>query len=100
MFNIVGDAVSSAEADMSKVQAAADAISTAIGKVQPWLGGDTWTGPAATAWEGDWNSFYGTVLGVLNSLPSAEASVISGVQKQAEALQKQLTKDHATAVPQ
>jgi hypothetical protein len=40
------------------------------------------------------------VLGVLNSLPSAEASVISGVQKQAEALQKQLNKDHATAVPQ
>jgi uncharacterized protein YukE len=97
VLNIVGDAMSSAEADMSRVQTAADAIGTAIGKVQPWLGGDTWTGPAATSWEGDWSSFYATVQGVLNSLPSAESSVISGVQKQAEALQKQLAKDQATA---
>ncbi len=100
MLNIVGDAVSSAEADMSKVQAAADAISAAIGKVRPLLGGDTWTGPAASAWEGDWNSFYGAVTGVLNSLPSAEASVINGVRQQAEQLAKQLAKDHATATPQ
>ena len=100
MLDIIGDAVSAAEADMSKVQAAADAISAAIGKVRPLLGGDTWTGPAASAWEGDWNSFYGTVTGVLNSLPSAEASVINGVRQQAEQLQKQLAKDHATATPQ
>ena len=100
MLNIVGDAVSSAEADMSRVQTAADAITAAIGKVRPLLGGDTWTGPAATAWEGEWNSFYGTVLGVLNSLPSAEASVINGVRQQAEQLQKQLAKAHATVAPQ
>ncbi len=95
MLNIVGDAVASAEADMSKVQAAADAINAAIGKVRPLLGGDTWTGPAASAWEGDWNSFYGSVVSCLNSLPSAEASVISGVRQQAEQLQKQMAKSQA-----
>lgn len=100
MLNIVADAVSSAENDMSSVQTAADAISTAIGKVTPWLNGDTWTGPAATSWEGDWNSLYASVTGILNDLPSAEASVISDVRTQAEALQKQLNKDHATVTPQ
>ena len=35
MNNIVGEAVGAAEADMGTVQAAADAISSAIGKVRP-----------------------------------------------------------------
>lgn len=88
MNNLVGDAVGAAEADMGTAQAAADAISAAIGKVRPLLSGQTWTGPAATAWEGDWNSFYGTVMSCLNSLPSAEASVIAGVRRQAEQIER------------
>jgi uncharacterized protein YukE len=86
MINIVGEAVEAAAADMGNVQAAADAISAAIGKVRPWLGGDTWTGPAANSWEGGWDNFYATVQSCLNALPGAEASVIAGVQKQAEQL--------------
>ena len=97
MLNIIGDAMAAAEGDMATVQAAADAINAAIRKVQPWLGGDTWTGPAATAWEGDWDSFYASVLSCLNSLPSAEASVIAGVLHQAEQLQQQIAKSEAAA---
>lgn len=89
MNNLVGEAVGAAEADMGTVQAAADAISSAIGKVRPLLSGQTWTGPAATAWEGDWNSFYAGVMSCLNSLPSAEASVIAAVRQQAEQIVKQ-----------
>lgn len=80
----VQSAVSGAQTDMSSVHAAADAITAAINAVKPLLGGQTWTGPAADAWEGDWNSFYASVLSCLNDLPAAEASVISGVQAQAE----------------
>lgn len=49
MGDIVGQAVSDAEADMNKVQAAADAISAAIRGVKPWLTPETWEGNAATA---------------------------------------------------
>lgn len=84
MLNIVADAVQAAAADMARVQAAADAINGAVGRVRPLLSGQTWTGPAATAWEGDWNNSCSAVLSCLNALPGAEASVIAGVQRQAE----------------
>lgn len=78
--SVVGDT----QTDMSSVQAAADAIAAAINAVKPLLGGQTWTGPAADAWEGDWNSFYASVLNCLYDLPAAEASVVSSVRTQAE----------------
>ena len=84
--DMVQQAVEAAANDMGNVQAAADAISAAIAKVTPWLNGDTWTGGAAVAWEGDWNSFYATVKSCLNDLPAAESSVISSTQTQMEAL--------------
>ncbi|MGD0069688.1 MAG: hypothetical protein ABSB76_40535 [Streptosporangiaceae bacterium] len=94
MLDIVGEAVQAASADMATVQAAADAINGAIGRVKPLLSGQTWTGPAATAWEGDWNNCYSAVLSCLNALPGAEASVIAGVQRQAEQL---VSRMHQTA---
>jgi uncharacterized protein YukE len=94
MGDYVAEAVQAATGDMARVQAAADAISGAIGKVRPWLTGQTWTGRAATAWEGEWTSLYNSVQSCLNSLPSAEASVISAVRQQAE---QQLKKDPALA---
>jgi hypothetical protein len=75
---------------MGSVQAAANAIIAAINGVKPWLGGQTWTGPAADSWEGDWNAFYASVLSCLNDLPAAESSVVNGVQAQAE---QQVKKD-------
>ena len=93
MNNFVEEAVQEAAADMGTVQAAADAISSAVAKVQPLLSGQTWTGPAADAWEGDWNACYGAVLSCLNALPAAESSVIAGVQRQAE----QFVTQHAAA---
>jgi hypothetical protein len=84
MGDYVAECVQAATQDMAKVQAAAEAISGAIGKVRPWLTGQTWKGPAATAWEGEWESCYNSVQGCLNSLPGAEASVISAVRTQAE----------------
>jgi uncharacterized protein YukE len=83
---MVQEAVEDAANDMGNVQAAADAISAAIGKVTPWLSGQTWTGSAATSWEGDWNTFYATVKSCLNDLPAAEASVITATRTQMEAL--------------
>lgn len=83
---MVQQAVEAAADDMGNVQAAADAISAAISKVTPWLNGQTWTGSAATSWEGDWNSFYATVKSCLNDLPAAESSVISATQTQMEQL--------------
>src|ERR1700728_3030103 len=71
---MVQQAVEAASDEMGNVQAAADAISAAIAKVTPWLNGQTWTGSAATSWEGDWNSFYASVKSCLNDLPAAEAS--------------------------
>jgi uncharacterized protein YukE len=84
--DMVQQAVEAAADDMGNVQAAADAISAAISKVTPWLNGQTWTGSAATSWEGDWNSFYATVKSCLSDLPAAESSVISSTQTQMEQL--------------
>jgi hypothetical protein len=84
--DMVQEAVEAASDAMGNVQAAADAISAAISSVTPWLNGQTWTGSAATSWEGDWNSFYTTVKNCLNELPAAESSVISSTQTQMEAL--------------
>ena len=83
---MVQQAVEAASDEMGNVQAAADAISAAIAKVTPWLNGQTWTGSAATSWEGDWNSFYATVKSCLNDLPAAESSIISSTRTQMEAL--------------
>ena len=80
--DIVGQAVSAAAADMNQVQMAADAISTAIGGVKPWLTPETWEGNAATAWVGEWESFYHTVQSCLNDLPYAESGIVSAVQAQ------------------
>lgn len=88
-------AVEDAANDMATVQAAAEAISAAISKVKPWLNGDTWTGSAATAWEGEWNSFYATVTRCLNELPNAEASVISSTQTQMKNLEAKEAKASA-----
>ena len=67
---------------MNTVQAAADAISTAIGGVKPWLTPETWAGNAATAWVGEWESFYHLVQNCLNDLPYAESDIVSAVQTQ------------------
>jgi hypothetical protein len=83
---MVQQAVDDASMAMGNVQAAADAISAAISKVTPWLSGQTWTGSAATSWEGDWNTFYATVKSCLSELPAAEASVITATRTQMEAL--------------
>jgi uncharacterized protein YukE len=80
--DLVGQAVSAAEADMNTVQAAADAISAAIGQVKPWLTAETWEGAAATAWVGEWTSFYQGVQSCLANLPSAEADVVATVRTQ------------------
>jgi uncharacterized protein YukE len=92
--DMVQQAVEAAAGDMGNVQAAADAISAAISKVTPWLSGQTWTGSAATSWEGDWNSFYATVKSCLNDLPAAESSIISSTRSQMEQL---AAKQHSAA---
>jgi hypothetical protein len=87
--NLAEEAVSAAEGDMARVQAAADAISAALKKVEPWLNAGTWQGPDATTWMGQWNSFYATVQSCLNGLPAAEANVVSQTRIQMEKLARQ-----------
>jgi uncharacterized protein YukE len=83
--DIVGQAVDDAQADMNTVQSAADAVSAAISNVKPWLTSETWEGDAATAWVGEWTSFYQGVQNCLNNLPSAESDIVSAVQTQMQA---------------
>jgi uncharacterized protein YukE len=80
--DIVGQAVAAAQADMNTVQAAADAIGAAVGKVRPWLTRETWEGNAAATWTGEWETFYRTVQNCLNDLPSAESDIVSAVRTQ------------------
>ena len=93
---LVQEAVEDASADMGKVQTAADAISAAISKVTPWLNGQTWTGNAATSWEGDWNTFYATVKSCLNDLPAAESSVVSSTRTQMEQEAAKMATEHSS----
>ena len=92
---IVEEAVGAAEGDMAKVQAAADAISAAVKKVQPLLNSGTWQGPEATSWMGEWNSLYAAVLRCLDGLPAAEANVVSQVHAQVEKMVQQRAKQSA-----
>jgi hypothetical protein len=92
----VGQAVSMAESDMNTVQQAADAISTAIGKVKQWLTPETWRGQEATDWAGNWTTLYNSVQSCLNDLPSAESQIVSAVQTQMAEL-AQRTRETATA---
>jgi hypothetical protein len=81
---LIQEAVEDASSDMGRVQQAADAISTAIGKVTPLLGGQTWTGHDADVWENEWQSQYRAVQSVLGDLPSAETSVVGDTRTQME----------------
>jgi hypothetical protein len=87
--DLAQQAVTDASGDMAKVQNAADAISAAIKKVQPWLNAGTWQGSEATTWMGDWETFYASVMSCLSGLPAAEAHVISSTRTQMEKLARQ-----------
>ena len=86
---LVEEAVSEAESDMARVQAAAEAINAAIGKVRPLLSGDTWQGPDASSWISDWNGFYKSVQSCLGGLPAAEKAVVAKVQSDMESQARQ-----------
>jgi hypothetical protein len=86
---LIQEAVDDASNDMGNVQQAADAITAAIAKVTPLLGGQTWTGHDADVWENDWNTLYNSVKSVLGDLPSAETDVVNAVRTQMEALERQ-----------
>jgi hypothetical protein len=82
--SLVQEAADDASADMGTAQAAADTISAAIAAVMPWLGGQTWTGATASAWQGDWSAAYDSARSVLGDLPAVESDVVSAVRAQAE----------------
>jgi uncharacterized protein YukE len=65
--DLIAEAVKGAQDDMSQVNAAAQTILGAIRSAAPWLSGQTWTGQAATAWCGDWDSFHRPVQSLLAS---------------------------------
>lgn len=87
--DLVAEAVASTQADMAKVQGAANAIQAAISSAQGLLTSDTWFGQPAQAWIGDWTGTYKSVQSCLGSLPNAEASVVSAVRTQMEHLAQQ-----------
>lgn len=96
--SLIQEAVSGAENDMATVNAAAQAIVTAINGAKTWVTDQTWTGPAATSWCSDWNGFYAQLLNLLNNqLPGAETTVVSNVRTQMEKLAQNQPKTTATA---
>jgi len=96
--SLIQEAVNDAENDMATVNAAAQAIVTAINGAKTWITDQTWTGTAATSWCGDWNGFYGQLLSLLNNqLPGAETAVVSNVRTQMEKLAQNQPKTTATA---
>lgn len=90
---LVGEAVAYAEADMARVEAAAAAIKSAIGKARPWLDASTWQGLAAADWLGQWRSLYASVQRCLDDLPAAEAQVVAQVQTRMEDMVKARTSE-------
>jgi|HubBroStandDraft_5_1064220.scaffolds.fasta_scaffold126499_2 hypothetical protein len=96
--SLIQEAVSDAENDMATVNAAAQAIVTAINGAKTWITDQTWTGTAATSWCGDWNGFYAQLLNLLsNQLPGAETTVVNNVRTQMEKLAQNQPKTTATA---
>lgn len=89
--DVIAEAVGEAQTDMARVQSAAQAIQQAISSVQPLLTSATWQGPAATAWIGQWQSFYKAVQSCLDSLPAAETQVVSQVR----ATMEKIAHEHA-----
>jgi predicted trehalose synthase len=87
--DLIAESVREAQDDMATVESAAMAIQKAISNVQPWLTSDTWRSPEATAWIGDWQSFYNAVQSCLNSLPAAEAQVVAQVRTSMEKMARQ-----------
>jgi hypothetical protein len=86
---LVAETVAEAQNAMSGVESAARAIQAAISNVQPWLTSDTWQSGEATAWIGDWQSFYKAVQSCLGSLPAAEAQVVAQVRTDMEKMARQ-----------
>lgn len=82
--DLIADAVSDAQGEMANVESAARAIQKAISNVQPLLNSGTWQSGEATAWIGDWQSFYKGVQNCLSGLPAAEAQVVSQVRTSME----------------
>lgn len=77
-----------ASEDMGRAVAAGDAISALIKNVRPFLNSGTWSGPAADAWMGEWNGFYGRLVRMLNELPAAQTAVLKTVDSEMEAAQR------------
>jgi uncharacterized protein YukE len=82
------EATQAASDDTGSAVAAADAISGLIKNVQALLNPDTWRGAAADNWMGEWNSFYGQLLRMLNELPAAQATVMKNVNAEMAALER------------
>ncbi|HEY7145975.1 MAG TPA: hypothetical protein VH637_17185 [Streptosporangiaceae bacterium] len=89
--DLIAEEVGEAQTAMDSVDAAAKAIQQAINKVRPLLTSETWSGPDATAWIGQWQSLYAAVQSCLNSLPAAEATVVRNVRQSAE----KMAREHA-----
>ncbi|MBV9384091.1 MAG: hypothetical protein JOY82_15835 [Streptosporangiaceae bacterium] len=88
MGQLWAEARQAASEDMGRAVAAADAISGLIKNVQPFLNSGTWSGQAADSWMGDWNSFYGRLLRMLNDLPAAQAAVVKAIDSEIQAAQR------------
>jgi hypothetical protein len=83
------ETVQEARTAMAAVESAAQAIQKAISNVQPWLTPGTWQSGEATAWIGDWQSFYKAVQSCLDSLPAAEAQVVAQVRSDMQKMARQ-----------
>lgn len=94
---LAAEDIASTKSDMATVNAAADAINTAINNVRRWLDGKTWTGDAADAWMGDWNAQFGRLQSLLRQLPATEGRVVAKVTRDSEQMVRRAAQAQARA---
>jgi hypothetical protein len=93
---LAAEEIASARSDMSTLNAAAEAINTAINNARSWLDGRTWSGHAADTWTGGWEVQFRALQSLLAALPTAETQVITEVTHNAEQMVRQAAQNQAT----
>ncbi|MGP3974157.1 hypothetical protein ACTWQF_08930 [Streptomyces sp. 8N114] len=68
--------------DMAKIETAVRNIRVAIKSVTDLMGADTWTGPTADYWGGDFHGRMGTLNYLFNSYPAEAQRLITKAQEE------------------
>ncbi|CAL9608374.1 hypothetical protein ACH4LN_27100 [Streptomyces albus] len=68
--------------DMAKIETAVGNIRTAMKRVTDLMGAQTWVGPTADRWGGDFQGRMGSLNYLFNSYPAEEQRLITKAQQE------------------